>query len=171
LVILSLPLNASEFVVGPSSGAVFGPISGDNLDLGPAFKPITLKSDADNKEFLEKQAYAIDKADNVLSCKYDEKTAKSLNLQTGMNRLDIVSGSVPSLADPNMASPVVSADLSQSVNMFVASETLNASAMTANEFDIQKRNSTYKELCNLENLQKSVNNDLQIFFRYASSTN
>lgn len=161
--ILSLQVNAADFVVGPSSGAVFGPVSGETLDLGPAFGTIVLKSDSGDKDFLEKQAYAIDKADNKVACTYDKKTIETLNLQTGMNRLDIVAGSVTSLDDPNLAMPVVSADLSQSVNMFVASQTLNASAMTANEIDISKRNKMYKDLCNLENLKKSVKSDLQIF--------
>ncbi len=161
--IVCLPVNASDVVIGPSSGAVFGPVSGDNLDLGPAFKTITLKSDSGDKDFLEKQSYAIDKADNVVSCTYEKKTVEALNLQTGMNRLDMISGSVPSLDDPNMASPVVSADLSQSVNMFVASESLNASALTANEFDIQERNAIYKGMCNLTNLKKAIKSDLQIF--------
>lgn len=162
LLVFCLQTNASEFVVGPAGSAVFGPYSGDNLDLGSAFNPIVLKSDNADKDFLEKQSYAIDKSDNVVSCSYEKKAVEALNLQTGMNRLDMISGAVPSLDDPNMATPVISPDLSQSVNMFVASEALNASAMTANEFDIQKRNAVYKEMCNLAKLKNAINSDLQL---------
>lgn len=163
--IYSLTLNTifAEFVVGPSTGAVFGPQPSTGLDLDLEDFTKNFKSSKDDAEYLQKQSALMDQAnDGKLSCSYDKNVLDTLNLQAGVNRLEMLEDTVPSLDNPNLATAVVAPDLSESVNMYVAVEALYASNATANEADNNARNARYKQVCNAEEIAKMAKGELQL---------
>jgi len=163
MALFTQPLMASEFVVGPSTGAVFGPSESSGSALAHVTTDVKLKHNDDDAKFLDYYAFKVDEQDGKLACTYKPEQMKAGAITSSIERLAMLSYTMPFLEDPTRAKPVLNPGLSESVDMFTATETLSASQLSANEVKMNENARAFIERCEKFQSNESATSQLQLF--------
>lgn len=163
LALLTQPLAASEVVIGPSSGAVFGPVESAGGTLSNVNAEVKLKHNEDDSKYLDYYAFKLDEQDGKLSCTYKPEQMKAGAITSSIERLAMLSYSMPFLDDPTRAKPVLNPGLSESVDMFTATEALTASQLSANEVKMNENARAFIERCEKFQSNENATTQLQLF--------
>lgn len=163
MTLFTQPLLAGEIVIGPASGAVFGPSEAAGSALTNISMDVKLQHSDDDAKLLEYYALKLDEQDGKLSCQYKPDQIKAAGMATSIERLAMMSYSVSYLDDPTRAKPAFSSVGVESVDMFTATEALSAAQLSANEVEMNDNVRSFIERCQKYNKNESATSQLQLF--------